>query len=47
MPGYALICQEVSISYRTVCMGFKAADLPLDDIVCERLVMQDHGGPQP
>lgn len=43
MQGYALICQRVSISYVNVCMEFQAADLPLDDIIYERLVMQDHG----
>lgn len=43
MPAYALICQEVSISYTTICMRFQVADLHSDVTVCEMLVMRDHG----
>lgn len=43
MPAYALICQEVSISYITICIGFQVADLHSDVTVCEMLVMRDHG----
>lgn len=30
MSVYALICQDVSIPYITICMGLQVADLPCD-----------------